>query len=59
MNHFNKKSKGELIHAVLNSKQSPKTVKDLTSIAKKAGFGLEVNDRELTLVVGYVPPKAN
>jgi cytoplasmic iron level regulating protein YaaA (DUF328/UPF0246 family) len=59
MNHFNKKSKGELIHAVLNSKQSPKTVKDLGSIAKKAGFGLEVSDRELTLVVSYVPPKAN
>jgi len=59
MNHFNKKSKGELIHAVLNSKQSPKSIKDLASIAKKAGFGLEVNERELTLVVGYVPPIAN
>jgi cytoplasmic iron level regulating protein YaaA (DUF328/UPF0246 family) len=59
MNHFNKKSKGELIHAVLNSKQSPKTIKDLVSVAKKAGFGLEVNERELTLVVSYVPPNAN
>jgi cytoplasmic iron level regulating protein YaaA (DUF328/UPF0246 family) len=59
MNHFNKKSKGELIHAVLNSKLSPKTIKDVASIAKKAGFGLEVNDRELTLVVSYVPPNAN
>jgi cytoplasmic iron level regulating protein YaaA (DUF328/UPF0246 family) len=59
MNHFNKKSKGELIHAVLKSKQSPKTIKDLASIAKKAGFGLEVNDRELTLVVSYVPPNPN
>ena len=59
MNHFNKKSKGELIHAVLNSKLSPKTIKDVASIAKKAGFGLEVNDRELTLVVSYVPPNPN
>lgn len=59
MNHFNKKSKGELIHAVLNSKQLPETIADLRRIAKKAGFSLEVNDRELTLVVSYSPPSSN
>lgn len=59
MNHFNKKSKGELIHAVLNAKQAPKTIADLRRIAKKAGFGLEQSGRELTLVVGYTPPNSN
>lgn len=59
MNHFNKKSKGELIHAVLNSKQLPETIADLRRIAKKAGFGLELSGRELTLVVSYSPPNSN
>jgi cytoplasmic iron level regulating protein YaaA (DUF328/UPF0246 family) len=59
MNHFNKKSKGELIHAVLNSKQLPETIADLRRIAKKAGFGLELSGRELTLVVSYSPPNPN
>lgn len=53
MNHFNKKSKGELIHAVLNAKQLPQTIADLRRIAKKAGFGLEQNGRELTLIVAH------
>ena len=53
MNHFNKKSKGQLIHAVLNAKTAPKTVADLRRIAKQAGFGLEASGRELTLVVSY------
>jgi len=53
MNHFNKKSKGELIHAVLNSKQLPVTIADLRKIAKKAGFGLEQSGRELTLIVAH------
>ncbi|MEY4499072.1 MAG: hypothetical protein RL319_60 [Actinomycetota bacterium] len=53
MNHFNKKSKGELIHAVLNSKVLPKTISDLRKIAKKAGFGLEQSGRELTLIVAH------
>jgi hypothetical protein len=59
MNHFNKKSKGELIYAVLNANQLPKTIADLQRIAKKAGFGLEQSGRELTLVVSYSAPKAN
>ena len=59
MNHFNKKSKGELIHAVLNAKVLPKTIADLRRIAKKAGFGLEVSGRELTLVVGYEGPASS
>lgn len=53
MNHFNKKSKGELIHAVLNAKQLPETIADLRRIAKRAGFGLEQNGRELTLIVAH------
>ena len=56
MNHFNKKSKGELIHAVLNSKQLPNTISELRRIAKKAGFGLEQSEGELTLVVSYNTP---
>jgi cytoplasmic iron level regulating protein YaaA (DUF328/UPF0246 family) len=59
MNHFNKKSKGELIHAVLNAKELPKTIADLSRIAKRAGFGLEQSGHELTLVVSYSPPNAN
>ncbi len=51
MNHFNKKSKGELLHAVLNAKELPKTIPDLRKIAKKAGFGLEQVGSELTLIV--------
>ena len=53
MNHFNKKSKGELIHAVLNAKEPPKTIAVLRKIAKKAGFGLEQNGRELALIVAH------
>lgn len=53
MNHFNKKSKGELIHAVLNFEKLPTKVADLRRIAKKAGFGLEQSGRVLTLVVSH------
>lgn len=53
MNHFNKKSKGELLHAVLNAKELPKTIPDLRKIAKKAGFGLEQVGSELTLIVAH------
>lgn len=51
MNHFNKKSKGELLNAVLNAKNPPQTLADLKRIAKSAGFLLEEGERELTLVV--------
>lgn len=54
MNHFNKKSKGELIHEVLNANKAPSTLADLRRIAKKAGFGLEQSGSELTLVVAHV-----
>ena len=53
MNHFNKKSKGELIHAVLNAKKLPESITDLRRIAKRAGFGLEQSGRELTLIVAH------
>jgi len=53
MNHFNKKSKGELVHAVLNAKQLPESIAELRKIAKKAGFGLEQAGRELTLIVAH------
>ena len=53
MNHFNKKSKGELLNAVLSATEPPKTIADLRKIAKKAGFGLEQNGRELALIVAH------
>ena len=56
MNHFNKKSKGELVHAVLTAKELPNSISDLRRVAKKAGFGLEQNGRELVLVVSYEAP---
>jgi cytoplasmic iron level regulating protein YaaA (DUF328/UPF0246 family) len=59
MNHFNKKSKGELIHALLYAKAAPSSISDLRRIAKRAGFGLEVSGRELTLVVGYESPASS
>jgi cytoplasmic iron level regulating protein YaaA (DUF328/UPF0246 family) len=59
MNHFNKKSKGELVHGVLNAKQPPRTIRDLAEIAKRAGFALETSGRELTLVVSYSPPASS
>jgi cytoplasmic iron level regulating protein YaaA (DUF328/UPF0246 family) len=54
MNHFNKKSKGELLNAVLNATEPPKTIADLRKIAKKAGFRMEQDGRELTLIVAHV-----
>lgn len=53
MNHFNKKSKGELIHAVLTAKKQPETIGELRKIAKQAGFGLEQSGRALTLIVAH------
>lgn len=53
MNHFNKKSKGELINAVLNAKQLPITLADLKKVAKQAGFELEADGSSLTLVVKH------
>ncbi len=59
LNHFNKKAKGQLIHAVLTATSPPQTVADLRRIAKKAGFGLEQSGRELKLVVKYEAPNAS
>jgi cytoplasmic iron level regulating protein YaaA (DUF328/UPF0246 family) len=53
MNHFNKKSKGELVHAVLNSPELPANLADLKRIANRAGFALEVDQSNLTLVVSH------
>jgi cytoplasmic iron level regulating protein YaaA (DUF328/UPF0246 family) len=53
MNHFNKKSKGELVHAILNSPALPANLADLKRIAKRAGFALEVDQSNLTLVVSH------
>lgn len=53
MNHFNKKAKGQLIHAVLNAASPPETLADLRRIAKKVGFGLEQDGQLLTLVVAH------
>ncbi len=51
MNHYSKKSKGQLLHAALNAARPPRTVSDLSLIAQSVGFEIEVKDRTLTLVV--------
>lgn len=53
MNHFNKKSKGELINAVLTANNLPTTLADLRKIAKQAGFELEAKGSSLTLIVKH------
>jgi cytoplasmic iron level regulating protein YaaA (DUF328/UPF0246 family) len=50
MNHFNKKAKGQLVRAALQSKSAPQTLNDLKACAKSAGLKLEVSGRQLTLV---------
>jgi uncharacterized protein len=51
MNHFSKKSKGQLLHAALTALKAPQTIKDLAVLAKRIGFNLEISDRALTLLV--------
>jgi hypothetical protein len=51
MNHFSKKSKGQLLHAALNAPKAPQTIKDLAALAARIGFTLEINGRALTLLV--------
>lgn len=54
LNHFNKKSKGELIRAVLFAQQAPDSWSALTRIAKSAGFELLPADSQgvAYLVIG-------
>ena len=53
MNHFNKKSKGQLINAVLNAKTAPLSITELRKIAKSCGFGMEQSGQQLTLIVAH------
>lgn len=54
LNHFNKKSKGEFIRAVLEAKSAPDSWADLSKIAKSAGFELKPADSQgvAYLVIG-------
>ncbi len=54
MNHFSKKSKGQLLHAALTAPKPPQTIKDLAALAKRIGFTLEMTGRALTLLVPAV-----
>ena len=52
LNHFNKKSKGELIRAVLQSEARVESIDQLKTVAKIIGFELvEISDRFMQLVV--------
>lgn len=50
MNHFNKKAKGQLLHAILTAPTPPRVVADLVALASKIGMRLERSDERLTLV---------
>ncbi|MFM6980869.1 MAG: YaaA family protein [Micrococcales bacterium] len=51
LNHFNKKSKGEFLRAILLAKKEPETISDLGRIAKNIGFSLEKDFGGLRLVI--------
>lgn len=50
LNHFNKKAKGQLIHAVLTATRVPQTISQLRKCAQSVGLGLEQDGNNLTLV---------
>ena len=50
LNHFNKKAKGQLIHAVLTAPSAPHTISQLRTCAQSIGLGLEQDGNNLTLV---------
>lgn len=54
MNHFNKKSKGLLIRAILDAKKPPQNLADLKAIANSIDMGLEVAGSQLRLIVSQV-----
>jgi hypothetical protein len=54
MNHFNKKSKGLLIRAILDAKKPPQNLADLKAIANSIDMGLEAAGDQLRLIVSQV-----
>jgi cytoplasmic iron level regulating protein YaaA (DUF328/UPF0246 family) len=50
LNHFNKKAKGQLVRAAINSAIEPQTIAELKVAAKKVGLKLEVKGKEITLI---------
>lgn len=51
LNHFNKKSKGLFIRAVLETKALPQSIEQLAEIAATLGFDLELNGENLRLII--------
>jgi len=51
LNHFNKKSKGLLVRAILDAKRAPKTLSELTQIAESIGFALTLEQGQLRLTI--------
>lgn len=50
LNHFNKKAKGQLIRAVLQSTEQPKTIADLKKSAQAAKLKLELTGNHIELI---------
>ncbi len=50
LNHFNKKSKGLFVRAMLQAAEPPMTMDDLRRIAETANLGFEVSGSTITLV---------
>lgn len=50
LNHFNKQAKGQFLRSALMITPAPKTVADLTSVAKLAKLKLEVSGKKLLLI---------
>jgi hypothetical protein len=44
LNHFNKKSKGELVRAVLQAAEAPRSIAELADVAAGAGMRLTVDE---------------
>jgi cytoplasmic iron level regulating protein YaaA (DUF328/UPF0246 family) len=50
LNHFNKQAKGRFVRAALSAKATPKSIAELTVVAKQANLKLEATGRTLLLV---------
>lgn len=51
LNHFNKKSKGLLVRAILDANRPPKNLKELIQIAESIGFSLTLEGDQLRLAI--------
>ncbi|MFM7013778.1 MAG: YaaA family protein [Actinomycetota bacterium] len=50
LNHFNKAAKGEFAREFIETQNPDLSLKDLKSVAKKAGLGFEIRDRKVLLI---------